>query len=324
MEKFNEKTALVLVDLQNDFCHPNGTAAGRGKDVHAFGEKLKNIKDLLGIARERNIPVIHVVSEHSVWTESPSGKERFGRSDQDGHLSYCEPGSWGAEIYHAFSPNTEEKIVVKHRYSAFLHTDLELILRRNGIEHIVITGGYTNVCIDTTARDASMRDFFVSVPYDCVISDNEKLHNAALKLLNGTFADIVHSNEIKSQWKGESSMKEILFIETGTGVDLHGQDVNEAAARAVIDAIHYNSMPGIRKMLPDQDIHNMKVNVKLGIPKDLGNLDEEKIKKLFPYGTVTVETMTGGMATTSGIFLEDQKDKNDLMYIVNAVVEVGY
>lgn len=119
-------------------------------------------------------------------------------------------------------------------------------------------------------------------------------------------------------------MKEIIFIETGTGVDLHGQDVNEAAKRAVMDAIHYNSMPGIRKVLPDQDINNMKVNVKLGIPKDLENLDEEKIKKLLPYGTVTVETMTGGMATTSGIFLEDQKDKNDLMYIVNAVVEVGY
>ncbi|GAB3799489.1 Lin0512 family protein [Virgibacillus kimchii] len=119
-------------------------------------------------------------------------------------------------------------------------------------------------------------------------------------------------------------MKEILFIETGTGVDLHGQDVNEAAKRAVMDAIHYNSMPGIRKMLPDEDINKMKVNVKLGIPQDLGNLDEKKIKQLIPYGTVTVETVKGGMTATSGIILEDQHDKNDLMYIVNAVVEVGY
>jgi len=119
-------------------------------------------------------------------------------------------------------------------------------------------------------------------------------------------------------------MKEIIFIETGTGVDLHGQDVNEAAERAVMDAIHYNSMPGIRKILPDNDVNNMKVNVKLGIPQDLEALDEEKIKKLLPYGTVTVEILSGGLSTTSGIFLEDQKDKNDLMYIVNAVVEVGY
>lgn len=119
-------------------------------------------------------------------------------------------------------------------------------------------------------------------------------------------------------------MKQMIFIETGTGIDVHGQDVNEAATRAVMDAIHYNSMPGIRSILPDGDINNMKVNVKLAIPKDLEKLQQDKIKALIPYGQVTVEVIEGGMATTSGIFLEDQKDKNDLMYIVNAAVEVGY
>lgn len=119
-------------------------------------------------------------------------------------------------------------------------------------------------------------------------------------------------------------MQQIIFIETGTGIDVHGQDVNEAATRAVMDAIHYNSMPGIRDILPDGDINNMKVNVKLAIPKDLNALQHDNIKALIPYGQVTIEVMEGGMATTSGILLEDQKDKNDLMYIVNAAVEVGY
>jgi len=119
-------------------------------------------------------------------------------------------------------------------------------------------------------------------------------------------------------------MENLLFIETGTGVDVHGQDVNVASERAVMDAIHYNSMPGMAKILPDGDLNKMKVNVKLGIPRDLQTLDQDRIKELIPYGTVTVELMTGGMATTSGIFLEEQQDKNDLMYIVNAVVEVGY
>lgn len=119
-------------------------------------------------------------------------------------------------------------------------------------------------------------------------------------------------------------MKEIVFIETGTGIDVHGQDVNEAATRAVKDAIHYNSMPGIRKLLPNEDLNKMKVNVKLAIPQDLATLDHDKIKRLIPYGEVTVEVMQGGMATTSGIFLEDQNDKSDLMYIVNVAVEVGY
>ncbi|GEN89098.1 Lin0512 family protein [Oceanobacillus sp. FSL W8-0428] len=119
-------------------------------------------------------------------------------------------------------------------------------------------------------------------------------------------------------------MEQMIFIQTGTGVDLHGQDVNQAAERAVINAIYTNSMPGIQNSLPDQNLNNMKVNVKLGIPRDIEHLDEEKIKKLVPYGTVTVEKLEGGLATTSGIYLSDQEDKNDLMYIVNAVVEVGY
>ncbi|WP_430789685.1 Lin0512 family protein [Virgibacillus flavescens] len=119
-------------------------------------------------------------------------------------------------------------------------------------------------------------------------------------------------------------MQQILFIQTGTGIDVHGQDVTKASTRAVKDAIHYNSMPGIEKSLPDQRLENMKVNVKLALPLDHEKLDEEKIKDMIPYGTVTVEVVSGGMATTSGIFLEDKLDKNDLMYIVNAAVEVGY
>lgn len=119
-------------------------------------------------------------------------------------------------------------------------------------------------------------------------------------------------------------MKQILFIETGTGIDVHGQDVNEAASRAVKDAIHSNSLPGMKVILPDGNLDNMRVHVKLALPTDLDKLDEDMITKLFPYGSVTVEVMQGGMATTSGIFLEEQADKNDLMYIVNASVEVGY
>ncbi|MFD1066533.1 Lin0512 family protein [Oceanobacillus locisalsi] len=119
-------------------------------------------------------------------------------------------------------------------------------------------------------------------------------------------------------------MEQMIFIQTGTGVDLHGQNINEASKRAVTNAIHSNSMPGIQGALPDQDLNNMKVNVKLGIPGDMEHLDEGKIKQLIPYGTVTVEKLDGGLITTSGVYLSDQEDKNDLMYIVNAVVEVGY
>lgn len=119
-------------------------------------------------------------------------------------------------------------------------------------------------------------------------------------------------------------MDKLVFIETGMGVDVHGQNITKAAVRAIKNAIHTNSMPGIRSILPNQSLDNMCVNIKLALPCDKDKLNIEEVKKAIPYGKVTVEVMDGGMLTTSGILLEDKEDKNDLMYIVNASVEVGY
>lgn len=317
------RTALILVDLQNDFCHPEGTASQRGRDVHILKEKLKNMASLLKLVRRNKLPVIHVISEHNAWTQSPSKNERYGRSGQNTRLAYCEPNSWGADIYPLFTPQPSEKVVVKHRYSGFLHTNLELLLRANEIEHIIAAGVNTDICLDSTVRDAYMRDFFVTIPYDCAASTSDNRHHVALELLDGTFGNVVHSTDIRKKMGEVDKMDKLLFIETGTGVDVHGQDANVAAERAVTDAIHYNSMPGMRYILPDGNIDLMKVHVKLAMP-DPDQLDDSRIKKMIPYGMVTVEAMKGGMATTSGIFLEEHKDENDLMIIVNAAIEVGY
>ncbi len=68
----------------------------------------------------------------------------------------------------------------------------------------------------------------------------------------------------------------------------------------------------------------MKVNVKLAVPCERETLDEEAVKAVLPYGQVTIEVVDGGMVTTSGVVLPDKQDKNDLIYIVNASVEVGF
>lgn len=201
MKLHKEKVALLLVDLQNDFCHPKGTASARGKDVQSFQPALKQMQNLLEMARQIDVPIIHAISEHSEWTSSPTQKERFGRLKQSKSHSYCYPGSWGAEIYHLFQPLPNEKIVTKHRYSAFFHTNIELILRSKKIEQVIIIGLYTNVCVDSTARDAYMRDFSVIIPFDCVSSDDERKHEYALALLQDTFAEVVSSDEIIEQLK---------------------------------------------------------------------------------------------------------------------------
>ncbi|SDK22260.1 Lin0512 family protein [Sediminibacillus albus] len=119
-------------------------------------------------------------------------------------------------------------------------------------------------------------------------------------------------------------MDQILFVQTGTGIDVHGQNITKAAVRAVEDAILPNSMPGIEKTLPDHSTENMKVNVRLAVPLDRQQVDKQEVKKVIPFGSATVEITEGGMATSSGVILEEENDDNDLMYIVNAAVEVGY
>lgn len=119
-------------------------------------------------------------------------------------------------------------------------------------------------------------------------------------------------------------MEKVLFIETGTGIDVHGQDVNTAASRAVDNAIHSNSMPGVASMLPNENINKMEVLVKLAVPIEEEEIDKGKIAELIPQGHVTVEVEKGGMATSHGIYLEEHQDVSNLMYIVNAAVEIGY
>ena len=119
-------------------------------------------------------------------------------------------------------------------------------------------------------------------------------------------------------------MEKVFFVELGTGIDQHGQDITVAAIRAVEDAIRSNALPGLKSVLPEQDFRNMRVNVRLALPCDKDQLDIERIKRTLPYGQVTVELVDGGMLTPCYTVLPEKGDKNDLVYVVNAAVEVGY
>ena len=119
-------------------------------------------------------------------------------------------------------------------------------------------------------------------------------------------------------------MDQIIFIQTGTGIDVHGQNITKASVRAIENAIHSNSMPGVQEALPEGSMENLKTTVKLALPCDIDELNHNLVKDAVPYGQVEIKLMDGGMRTTSGITLKEEGDHSDQMYIVNASVEVGY
>ncbi|HYG58509.1 MAG TPA: Lin0512 family protein [Symbiobacteriaceae bacterium] len=117
----------------------------------------------------------------------------------------------------------------------------------------------------------------------------------------------------------------VVFVELGMGVDLHGQDLTVAAVRACRNAIERNSLPGWRMLCPNGDKGHMRVRVTLGVPEVAGAapLDVEQVKAVFPYGTVEVRVLPGGLVADSGVFLSDKGDRTQEIIMVCAAVEAG-
>ncbi|MFO1319187.1 MAG: Lin0512 family protein [Burkholderiales bacterium] len=122
----------------------------------------------------------------------------------------------------------------------------------------------------------------------------------------------------------EGSPANVLLVEIGMGLDQHGQDITKAAVRACQNAIRNNTLPGLKRLLPGGDTAHMRVHVHLAVPIDAEKLDRDAVRAVFPYGRVTVAVTQGGMLAHSHSVLADKGDRNDLVYVVIASVEVGW
>ena len=176
------RTALIVVDMQNDFCHDDGASARHGLDVKPTQEMAPRLVALVEAARAAGLMVIYLANMHDEWSDSASWPARFGTSS----LQICRTGSWGAAFY-AVSPGPDERVVPKHRYNGFVGTDLDLILRAHGIATLLFTGVATNICVETTARDAFVRDYRVVMIRDCLAGSSVAEHDASLRTLERYF-----------------------------------------------------------------------------------------------------------------------------------------
>lgn len=121
----------------------------------------------------------------------------------------------------------------------------------------------------------------------------------------------------------EINLSKVLIVESGFGCDQHGQSSTKAAVRACRNAIEFNSLPGLRDVIPGGK-ENMIVKVQVAVPNPEG-VDVQAIADIFPYGKfLRPEILLGGMSASSGIELPELGDKNDQMIFAIAVVSVGY
>jgi ureidoacrylate peracid hydrolase len=190
----SSNTALIVVDVQNDFCHREGVFGKyREANLDQVQEAVENLTTLIGKCREREIPIIFIQTIHSIWTNSPTWLKRMEGSAEK--MRICPPGEFGSQFY-TVEPEKNDCIVTKHRYSAFVGTDLNLILRSKGIENILVTGVATNVCVETTARDGYNRDYNVFFVGDCCGAYDVSAHEATLNNIDKYFGTVVTSGNL--------------------------------------------------------------------------------------------------------------------------------
>jgi ureidoacrylate peracid hydrolase len=194
-------TVLLVIDMQNDYIHPEGFLGKAGADTSSVIAMVPTLCDLLETARASGVHVIHTRNWHRPATDSPAWLDKLARLGQDQDNRPARAGSWGADWYEVVPLPTEE-VVSKFRYDAFLGTNLEFLLRARGIRTVVICGTATNVCVESTARAAHMRDFHLVMAADACGSANVAAHDGTLENVAANFGEVASTARIKEIWSG--------------------------------------------------------------------------------------------------------------------------
>lgn len=189
--------ALLVIDVQNDFCHDEGGLSKLGSYSLEFIQPMvPRLATFVGAARSARVPVVWIRTEYDDWTTSSNWSRRRGGEE----VAICRPGTWGAEWYEGMDPAGDELVMVKHRYSPFVNAPLDTVLRAQRIDTLLITGVTTNVCVESTARDAFMREYQVVVVADCVATYDLGANEASLQNIRNHFGAVLSSHEIMRSW----------------------------------------------------------------------------------------------------------------------------
>lgn len=184
--------ALIVVDMQNAFIHPDGpiympAGAAIADAVAAVANAFRAAGRPVFYTRHAEDPAGGNAGMMAVWWEGSSPKE----------------GTWEAAIFEGLAPQTGDVVIPKIRYDAFVATDLELRLREAGVKDLAITGVMTNLCCESTARDAFMRDFRVFFAADGTAAPSLEFHRSSLLNLAYGFAYVLTCDELVAMVKGK-------------------------------------------------------------------------------------------------------------------------
>jgi len=200
-----ERTALVIIDMQRDFLEPGGFGETLGNDVSLLNAAVPPLKAVLAAARDAGILIIHTREGHRpdlsdappAKVERGSPSKRIGDPGPMGRILIR--GEPGHDIVKELYPIDGEPVIDKPGKGAFYQTDLHLMLRNCAIENLIVCGVTTEVCVNTTVREANDRGYRCVVLGDCCASYFPEFHEMGLKMIKaqgGIFGWVSNSKDM--------------------------------------------------------------------------------------------------------------------------------
>lgn len=201
-----EKSAVLVVDMQNAFASRGGMLDIAGVDISDASRVVNSIKAMLDAARRANVPVVYLEMgykpdlSNSGGPNSPNWHKELAMS-----LMNCNPelkgkllteGTWDFEIVKDLEPEPQDLVIIKTRYSGFAGTTLDSQLRTRGIRYLFFVGIATNVCVESTLRDAYFQDYWPILIADGVMQAGPaSLHEATLFNVENFFGWTIRAEE---------------------------------------------------------------------------------------------------------------------------------
>lgn len=204
-----KKTAVIVIDMQNAFVSKGGMMDLRGFDISHVPQTIGPINRVNDAARDKGCKVIHVITvpefdlrdsggpDNAIWYKETSSALNLVKKNPEWHNNCLYKGTWGAAFAEGLKVREGEPVLEKMRYSAFFQTKLDTLLKTYGIKYTVIVGTATNICVESTIRDAFYLGYFPILVSDAVATAAPKyVHDATIFNVKACYGWVTTSEDM--------------------------------------------------------------------------------------------------------------------------------